>query len=343
MLRLVVYLFLSLSILGVSGAQSREIYSNGSLIGISNHLEGENGGSSVSIVEKNEGNELSVGFSGEESWAIVYFDFISDSLDTETYRYLNFKIKSSTNFELDEIGCGEFIRNKERIYKFALNNGWQEVIMELPKSMTSLKTPFTLVGKGKGQVEIEKISYLKEVPSSIDGIKLLISSPYERIESAKYVFSENIEFGAPSGYTGENNGSSINIDDHCMDSPYKGKYCYKFDIDDSEAYRALFLQATGKWSGDLQDNVGLVSLEDYKKLVFYARSSDGYVIPSVGFGRSDLKLIQEPRDIRYVSLTNEWKRYELDLRGLDKSAVNDVMVFELAVGTFYIDEIRFEK
>jgi len=231
----------------------------------------------------------------------------------------------------------------ERIRKIHLDNNWQTVIMELPSYMDSVKVPFVMASVAKVNVEIEYIKFTSEQPAETENTLLLVSSEYERLPNAKYVYSESSEFGALSGYAGENNGSSMTIDDHCMENPYRGKYCIKISVDDSEDWRMIFLQASGRWTSTLPENTQLESLKKYKKLVFYARTPEkNYFIPTVTFGDYTTMFEQEDRSLLYLKITSEWKRFELDIRGLDRNSVNDVLNMDLNEGVVYLDEIRFE-
>ena len=124
----------------------------------------------------------------------------------------------------------------------------------------------------------------------------------------------------------------------------KHKYCLKIKVDDKETWRALFLQVLGNWTALLAPDSKLPDLSEYKKLVFYARSTDkDYLIPEIGFGGETNRFSQEPRNIVFIDLDEKWTRYEIDLRGLEKESVNDVMMLVLNEGTLFLDEIRFEK
>lgn len=324
-----------------TSAQDIHVLKDGILTGTFEKVEGAEGGKSIHTSIQNK--VLQISFDGEESWGRAFLTATAP-LDLKNARYMSFKIKADSTTVWEELGCGERPEQGERIKKITLTKEWTTIVMKLPPSLQQVKVPFVIASIKKATIDIAFITFTQEQPTTTGKTLLLLPSKVERLENAKYVYSDKIEYGAPSGYAGENNGASMLIDDHCMENPYRGRYCMKFTIDESESWRALFLQAMGKWTGELNDSTKLASLKDYKKLVFYARSPQkGYIIPEIGFGSSTNRFSQEPRSLVYVTLQPEWQRYELDIRGLDRKSVNDVMTLTMNSGTFYLDEIRFEK
>lgn len=321
-------------------AQEHVVFQDGKLYGDLSRVEGPEKGMSIS--HQIERGNLKIAFSGEESWGRVFLES-QELVDVATNRYMFLKLRVDTAIILEEIGCGEFVEKGERLRKITLDQQWKSIVMEVPKDIKEFKVPFVLASIQKVTFEFEFIKFVQEIPTFDESTLVLVSAKEERVTGAKYVFGDQIEFGAPSGYSGENNGSSMRIDEHCMENPYRGKYCMKFVIDNSESWRAIFFQAMGKWTPELQGDASLESLKKYKKLVFYARSPQkNYQIPEIVFGGSTNKFSQEPRSIVRVELDNAWRRYEIDIRGLDRDAVNDVMTLTLEPGVFYLDEIRFE-
>lgn len=324
-------------------AQDNNIFRNGILKGDFDQVEGSEKG--VSISTKVEGEVLSIDFSGEESWGRVFLQLRDKAFEIKNKSYLVFTIKADTNLLLEEIGLGEKSTEGERLKKHKITSDWQTIYMEVPAPIKRVSTPLVIASIQKVNLQFREIYYTESIPESVSERTLVLkSSPYERIEDAKYVFSEATEFGAMSGYSGEHNGTSMLVDGHCMESPYRGKYCIKIEVDDKEYWRSLFLQATGKWTDQIPEGTKLESLEAYSKMVFYARSpTKDYIIPEVIFGESGGAYQQEKRNLLYVEVGEEWKRYELNIRGLNRTEVNTVMALVLREGILYLDEIRFEK
>lgn len=327
-------------------AQDLSFINNGSLNGEFQKFYGAKGGKSVKVAEKN--NTISVDFSGEESWAGTDYSVSKDSsfvtYNLSAYKFLVFTIKASAPVVIDKIGIGGDDEKTHYVRNLKVDTSWMTIALAVPPGFEDQKRVFSVVTTKKFTLELSQLYYGNVVPTK-DGVLVLEpSEKKERIEDANYIFSEGFETGAPSGYSGEKNGLSMMIDGNCMENPYSGRYCLKIEVDDKEAWRALFIQYSGKWTAELNPKTELPDLSQYKKLVFYARTTTkDYYIPEVGFGASSTVFSQEKRDIVFVELTKEWKRYEIDLRGLDKESVNDVMMFSLNEGTLYLDEIRFEK
>lgn len=325
----------------ICGAQELKVIDGGKMDGEFSDRIGSDDGSSISVT-KNEDN-VTVSFSGTESWAGTYLINGEQPIDLTDYKYIKFKVKSESPITIEKIGFGKAGELSELVKQLKVENEWRTVVLELPDSMVSQSAMFSVVVVEKCDVQIGEVVYTSTLPTD-DNALLLVSAEDERLDNVVYVYSEGFETGAPSGYSGENNGSSLTVDDKCMESPYRGKYCVKMSVDDSEGWRALFLQVMGKWTNALTPDTKLPDLTAYKKLVFYARTPEkNYVIPEVGFGGATNVFSQEQRNVVYLDITKKWQRFEIDLRGLDKASVNDVMMVLLNEGVLFLDEIRFEK
>lgn len=335
-------LLLTCLVCTLCGAQELKVIDGGKMVGEFSERIGSDDGSSISVT-KNEDN-VTVSFSGAESWAGTYLiNKGEESLDLTSYKYIQFNVKSVTPITIEKIGFGKAGEKSELVKKLKVDNVWKTVVLELPDSMDEQLALFSVVVVEKCDVQIGGVTYTSALPTNDDAL-VLVSAEAERLKNVVYVYSEGFETGAPSGYSGENNGASLVVDDKCMESPYRGKYCVKMSVDDSEGWRALFLQVMGKWTNALAPDTKLPDLTAYKRLVFYARTAEkNYVIPSVGFGGETSVFSQEQRNVVYLDVTKKWERFEIDLRGLDKASVNDVMMFSLNEGVLFLDEIRFEK
>lgn len=346
--RIKLYLTLLTSfVAAVGAAQELAVISKGNLNGKFSEKIGSSGGSSIQVEVEPE--FVTLNFSGEESWAGSYLintDENGDAspIDLSVYKYIQFTVRSTAPTAVEKIGFGKAGEKSELIKQLALTNDWRTVVLELPKGMEKQQAFFSVVTVAKSSIQIAEVKYTNTLPEGDNSILTLVSAPAERLDDVTYIYSEGFENGAPSGYSGEKNGASMKIDDKCMEQPYRGKYCVKIAVDDSEGWRALFLQYSGKWTNQLTEDFPLPDLSEYKKLVFYARSPDkNYMIPEVGFGGKTTMFSQEQRNIVYVEVGKKWGKHEIDLRSLDKASVNDVMMLLLNEGTLFLDEIRFEK
>lgn len=325
-------------------AQELVVLNKGVLNGKFSGNLGAKGGTSISATASEDGYTISL--TGDESWAGIYITnkSVNEKIDLSTYKYLVMSLRSEEDVVVEKIGYGLDGEKSELIRKVELNKNWKTFVLALPEGMSEQKGLFSFITVGKAKVDVSEIRYTTTLPEDNGATTFLIPAEAERLEGVNYVFNEGFETGAPSGYSGEKNGASMLVDDKCMESPYKGKYCLKIKVDDKETWRALFLQVLGNWTALLAPDSKLPDLSEYKKLVFYARSTDkDYLIPEIGFGGETNRFSQEPRNIVFIDLDEKWTRYEIDLRGLEKESVNDVMMLVLNEGTLFLDEIRFEK
>lgn len=153
----------------------------------------------------------------------------------------------------------------------------------------------------------------------------------------------------PSGWMGDY--GDIRTDDGCTTLPHSGKTCLKI------TYTAQGSQGAG-WMGIYWQNpannwgsqMGGYDLTGYKKLTFWARGEKGaetiteFKVGGINGTYSD----SDSTTIGPVKLTNEWKEYSIDLKGMDLSYISGG--FELSASsadnpegfTIYLDDIRYE-
>jgi hypothetical protein len=164
-------------------------------------------------------------------------------------------------------------------------------------------------------------------------------------EDAFYVYSDKWENGIPTGFMGEKNGISLKLDDACKDNPYKGEKCIRFAVDNSESWRGIHIQYTGGWNISVEPTTQLPDLSAYDKLEFYARAEgkDGgiYVLEDIGVGGGGG--FEDKKSDSFIEIGKEWKKYTLNLKGMDLKRINTLMYMVLPQGTLYLDEIRFIK
>jgi hypothetical protein len=155
------------------------------------------------------------------------------------------------------------------------------------------------------------------------------------------------EKGIPSGFMGEKNGISINMDPDYRVNPYLGPKCLKFTIDNKETWRGLHIFSSGKWNVMLQDAAKekLPDMSKYSAIEFYARAEGTkqkpFVLPTIGMGAGDM-MEEQVTDV-YLEFGPEWKKYTISLKGIDRAKVNTLLFMVLPEGTFYLDEIRYVR
>lgn len=154
----------------------------------------------------------------------------------------------------------------------------------------------------------------------------------------------------PSGWMGDY--GDLKVDDANATDPADGKTAIKW------SYSAKAVQGA-QWAGvfwqnppnNWGDKEGGYNLTEYKRLTFWAKGEMGGELINefkVGgitgqFGDSDSVSIGP------VSLTNQWKKYEIDLAGKDLRNIIGGFCWATSKDNnptgfvFYLDEIRFEK
>lgn len=156
----------------------------------------------------------------------------------------------------------------------------------------------------------------------------------------------------PSGYMPD--GQCINLDDGWQYDPKEGKTCIRiiYDIACSKEGR--------KWAGIYWQNPpdnwgskkGGYNLAGATKLVFWARGElGGERIEEFrvgGMGGDEMYPDTDMAFIGPVILTNEWKKYTIDLRGKDLSYISGGFAWTTSSDvnphhcTFYLDDIHYE-
>jgi len=154
----------------------------------------------------------------------------------------------------------------------------------------------------------------------------------------------------PSGWMGDY--GDIKMDDGCLTNPQSGKTCIKI------IYTAQAAQGAG-WMGIYWQNpannwgtlMGGYDLTGYKKLVFWARGEKGGEVIAefkVG-GITGAYPDSDSTSIGPITLTPEWKEYDIDLSRLDLSYISGGFVFTAAVRdnpegfVIYLDNIKYEQ
>jgi hypothetical protein len=168
-------------------------------------------------------------------------------------------------------------------------------------------------------------------------------------EFAVYIDRFNVKnHYVPSGYMGDY--GDIAVDDGCKINPENGKTCIKI------TYTAKGSQGAG-WMGIYWQNpannwgsqMGGFDLTGYKKLEFWAKGDKGGEVISefkMG-GITGTYPDSDSTSIGPITLTPEWKKYEIDLKGLDLSYISGGL--ELSASSkdnpqgfvIYLDDIKY--
>ncbi len=170
-----------------------------------------------------------------------------------------------------------------------------------------------------------------------------------------YVYQNSgsrLNHGIPSGWMGDT--SDLHMTQRWEEKKGNGKYCIQIK------YSGLRTQNQG-WSGIYWTNVAnnwgdkkgrAYDLRGYKKLKFKARGETGKeVVDKFFFGglSGTESWDTDSAQTETLALTKDWKTYEIDLKGLDMSAIIApfAVVFSAESNpdgaTIYIDSIEYVK
>lgn len=336
------------------------VYKDGFVNGTPSGTMGSTEGSSLSMDTLHPVNPASgthcfqLKANGTEGWSGAYIqhggDFLKEVSDDHVYpdlsnhKFLVFSARSSQdNYTMGRLGMGE--GNNDILQyegKVALSTQWQRYVIELKKTTTrrSLNGLFVAVFEGAGEVYFDDIYYADQF-FKIEATDVVFGERKAPLDpGAFYLYDDQWENGIPSGYMGEKNGVSMKFDFAYRENPFLGPKCIKIIVSKAEIWRGIHIQYTGKWNERLTENDSLPNLQKYDKLVFMARTDgETIVIPEIGMGADTYT--EERTFEPYAEVNGEWKKFELDLRGMAREKVNTVFYMVLPVGTFYLDEIRY--
>ncbi len=153
----------------------------------------------------------------------------------------------------------------------------------------------------------------------------------------------------PSGYMGDY--SDVSIDTSYFDNPHSGTTCvriaYSNVVSQGARWAGVYWQNPANNWGDRQ---GGFDLTGATKLTFWARGEKGserieeFKIGGITGLYSDSDIA----GIGPVLLTEEWKMYEIDLRGKDLTYISGGFCWSTNLdvnptgATFYLDDIKYE-
>ncbi len=167
-----------------------------------------------------------------------------------------------------------------------------------------------------------------------------------KAEMPFYVYGENGGNFVASGWMGDY--QSIQLDESCTENPAVGTYCMKITYDiatSKKVWAGIYWQNPPNNWGDVD---GGYDLSNAEKLVFWARGENGGEKVNFKLGGISGRYPDSAYVVfGTVSLSTEWKQYEIDLSGHDLSYISGGFVWvakedENPEGcTLYLDEIRY--
>lgn len=160
-----------------------------------------------------------------------------------------------------------------------------------------------------------------------------------------YIYKDGDELPyTPTGYMG--NYQAIVVDTKNTEEVYSGTHAIKIDYKEKSGwYGVAFVDPKNDWG----DNLGGYEILNAKKFSFWAKSDIDGVTAKIGFGLidSDKPFPDTAKKYKEIKLTDQWKKYSLNVKRLDLSCIRSGLVlFATSFGitqTIYIDEVVFEK
>jgi len=301
-------------------------------------------------------NCLKIVATGSEAWSGVFIqkggswretiDASTPLADLTGKKFLVFTARSDKNYTIAKIGMGEGKEASKGEAGIALTATWQRFVFELPaQDLTRINGLLLVVFENAGTIFLDEIYYAGAdfIPMTTDVVYQERKEPLD--PTSFYIYADKFENGVPMGYMGDKDGRSIKLTDNCRTNPYLGTKCIKIVTDNSEGWRGLYITYAGVWNAALTEKSKLADLSGYDKLEFYARAdvkgSEPYLFGEIGVGAGDK--YEEHRAETYLEVGPTWKKYTINLKGMNLKTTNSLLMMVLPVGTVYLDEIRFLK
>ena len=171
-------------------------------------------------------------------------------------------------------------------------------------------------------------------------------APAAHARAAKLPFDLTPEDGAPpyaaSGYMG--NSGAITME-ASTDNPHSGKDSLKVQYKAADNWGGVVWQNP---ADDWGDKPGGFDLSGAKKVTFWARGAKGGEKLEVGFGLldRDKKYYDTAKSKINVTLTSDWKQYEIPIGDVDLSRIKTGFYWTgAATGepfTFYLDDVQWQ-
>ncbi len=182
------------------------------------------------------------------------------------------------------------------------------------------------------------------VPLRVDAPVTIALGQKAQLPLTVYAEDGEAQTYIPAGWMGDT--KSIKLDPASTEQPHAGKTCLRCDFAADAGWGGVTWQNP---AGDWGDRGGGYDLTGAKKLTFWARGAKGGETLNVEFGT-----LAKPKKffdtghgkLGPITLTADWKQYDLDVTGLDLTRIKTGFVWTLASPghpvTFYLDDVRWE-
>ena len=197
---------------------------------------------------------------------------------------------------------------------------------------------FAVVRDGQGGAAVAN------VPLRVDAPSTLARARAATLPLRLYAEDGDAPTYIPAGWMGDT--KSIKVDPACPTDPHAGKTCLRCDFMASAGWGGVVWQNP---PGDWGDRAGGYDLTGARKISFWARGEAGGEVVNFEFGS-----IAAPKkfhdtgkgSLPKVTLTPEWKKYEIPVTAPDLTRIKTGFIWTLASPghpvTFYLDDIQWE-
>ncbi len=233
-----------------------------------------------------------------------------------------------------------------------LTNDWQEYYINLvDEDLSYVNGGFAIIfnadhADGGETIYIDDIRYVKE--AGLEKEKAGVNFPF-------YVYADSGSLDnhfVPSGWMPATAAKDLRLDTNWKNLPFSGDTCVRVQYENNSATRwagIYWQQPANNWG--TVPNAGY-DLQGATKLTFWARGDKGgeiiYEFKMGGLSSGEY-IDSDSASIGPIELTDEWKQYEVDLRGRDLSYViggfawaTNIDVNDPEGIVFYLDEIKYE-
>jgi hypothetical protein len=236
--------------------------------------------------------------------------------------------------ELDPSEGGDAVAERPAHPEAIVQSSNSEVTLKMPKEGGVYRLyAFVTDGKGGGAVA--------NVPLHVKGPKSS-AAPKAKLPLIIYADGSSGAY-SPSGWMG--NTGAVSMDPACTDNPHSGATCLKLQYNAADNWGGIAYQSP---ANDWGDQPGGYDLTGAKRLSFWARGENGgeKVELKVGTIGKDKKYHDTAVVAKPVTLTKDWKKYEIDLSGKNLSVIKTGLVWSMAGQgkpvTFFLDDVWFE-
>lgn len=236
-----------------------------------------------------------------------------------------------------QFGTGGDHQNEEAEIDTQLTSQGTKVEFRVPESGGAYRL-FAYMRNGSGGAAVANVPFFVDAP-----VKPKMS-PQAALPYFVYADAQEQSLFVPSGYMG--NATAIEMDESYPGNPHAGLHCLRVQYKASDNWGGVLWQSPpNDWKGELP---GGLNFSGASAVEFWARGERGDEVVSfvVGAIEGDTLYADTVRkELKDVALTNDWKKYRIDLGNSDLSRIKTAFGWSLASQgaevTFYLDDIQY--